>query len=116
MKQEEMNNNYYVNVRDVDPVFYTNIGKNVEPNNNMSNLAKVGQNLIRLSSQSRFIPIGVNNYESSNFVDSNAGLDGGLNEGNDDLRNNLDANDESSKNNMEIESETVFQQNDEGNF
>ena len=131
MKQEEMENNYYVNIRDVDPIFHANMGRNAEQNN-MSNLAKVGQNLIRLSSQSKFIPIGVNNYDSNNFVESNEGinmgineglnvginegLNEGLNEGIDDPRNNLDGNDESSKNNMEIESETVFQPNDEENF
>ena len=40
----------------------------------------------------------------------------GLNEGINDPRNNIAINDEGDKNNIEIESETIFQQNDEGNF
>ena len=106
VKQEEMNNYNYANVRDVDPIYYTKNEKNLEENN-LSNLAKAGQNLIRLTAQSEFIPIGSNIYENNIMIGEGGGID-------DDLGNNIAINNELGENNLEIESETIFQPNEEG--
>ena len=63
------NNDFYkyTNINDIDPMYY-NIAPVVQSNmnnnnkNEMSNLAKFGQNLIKLNSESEFIPIGMNYY------------------------------------------------------
>ena len=101
-----MNNYNYANVRDVDPIYYTKNEKNLEENN-LSNLAKAGQNLIRLTAQSEFIPIGSNIYENNIMIGEGGGID-------DDLGNNIAINNELGENNLEIESETIFQPNEEG--
>ena len=68
----------------------------------MSNLAKMGQNLIRLTAESEFIPIGSNSYENNNlFIEDNG----------DNPGNNIAVNGEMGEN-LEMESETVFQQNE----
>ena len=71
----------------------------------MSNLAKMGQNLIRLTAESEFIPIGSNTYENNNLVIEE-------NQGYDDPRNNIAINGEMGENNLEMESETIFQPNE----
>ena len=104
MRPEEIYNNYYANVRDVDPIYYEKNQTNLEQNN-MSNLAKVGQNLIRLTSQSEFIPVGSNTYDNNTLIGDNQGF-------NYDPNNNIALNNELGENNQEIESETVFQPNE----
>ena len=104
MRPEEIYNSYYVNVRDVDPIYYTKNEKKLEENN-MSNLAKMGQNLIRLTAESEFIPIGSNTYENNNLVIEE-------NQGYDDPGNNIAINGEMGENNLEMESETIFQPNE----
>ena len=99
------NKNYYnyTNINDVDPIYYdlmpitqSNMNKNNEMNE-MSNLAKVGQNLIKLNSESEFIPIG-SNYYNNNY-------------------NNIGINEEILLENKtekgEIKNETVFQPSDD---
>ena len=107
MRPEEIYNNYYASVRDVDPILYEKNETNLEQNN-MSNLAKVGQNLIRLTSQSEFIPVGSNTYDNNILIGDNPGF-------NYDPNNNiaLNNNNEFGENNQEIESETVFQPNEQ---
>ena len=107
MRPEEIYNNYYASVRDVDPIIYEKNETNLEQNN-MSNLAKVGQNLIRLTSQSEFIPVGSNTYDNNILIGDNPGF-------NYDPNNNiaLNNNNEFGENNQEIESETVFQPNEQ---
>ena len=102
MKPEEIYNNYYANVRDVDPIYYTKNEANLEENN-MSNLAKAGQNLIRLTAQSECIPIGSNTYDNNIIIGEN-------------MDNNNFIGDKVSSNNMEIESETIFQPKEDGNY
>ena len=109
MKPEEMYNNYYANVRDVDPIYNIKNVNNIKENN-MSNLAKVGQNLIRLTAQSEFIPIGSNNIGNNIIIEANNGLNEGINELGDNIQINED------NNNVEIESETIFQQNENANY
>ena len=115
MKQEEMLDNYYANVRDVDPVYHIKNDKDFlkEKSNlsDMSNLAKAGQNLIRLKAQSEFIPIGVNTYDNNIRIEENERINENIN----DPGNNIALNDDP-KNNIEIESETIFQQTGEDNF
>ena len=108
MKPQENYNNYYASIRDVDPIYHIKKENNIKENN-MSNLAKVGQNLIRLTAQSEFIPIGSNNYENNYIIDENKGLN------ENDLRNDMLIN-EDNNNNLEIESETIFQPNENSNF
>ena len=103
MKPEEIYNNYYANVRDVDPIYYTKNETNLEENN-MSNLAKAGQNLIRLTAQSECIPIGSNTYDNNNIIIG------------ENMDNNNFIGDKVSSNNMEIESETIFQPKEDGNY
>ena len=113
MKQEEMYNNYYVSVRDVDPVYHIDGAKNFQPNNEMSNLAKAGQNSIGLKAESIFIPIGSNNYDNNIRIEDNEGLNTGI----DDPRNNIAINEEIlNNNNLEIESESIFKKTGEENF
>ena len=116
MKQEEMFDNYYANVRDVDPIYHIKNDKNFQKENSnlsdMSNLARAGQNLIRLKAQSEFIPIGVNTYDKNIRIEENDRLNENIN----DPGNNIALGDDEPKNNMEIESETIFQQTGEDNF
>jgi len=116
MKQEEMFDNYYANVRDVDPIYHIKNDKNFQKENSnlsdMSNLARAGQNLIRLKAQSEFIPIGVNTYDNNIRIEENDRLNENIN----DPGNNIALGDDEPKNNMEIESETIFQQTGEDNF
>ena len=63
------NNDYYkyTNINDIDPMYYNIapvIQSNMNNKNEMSNLAKVGQSLIKLNSESEFIPIGMNYYNN----------------------------------------------------
>ena len=115
MKQEEMFDNYYANVRDVDPVYHIKNDKDFQKEksnlSDMSNLARAGQNLIRLKAQSEFIPIGVNTYDSNIRNEDNERINENIN----DPGNNIALNDDP-KNNIEIESETIFQQTGEDNF
>ena len=104
MKPEEINNYYYANVRDVDPIYYTKNETKIEENN-ISNLARAGQNLIALKAQSEFIPVGSNTYDNKIIIEENI-----------DPNNNIAISDELGKNNMEIESETIFQPNENGNY
>ena len=73
-KKEQQNyNNQNINFVDVDPFYrdknYTNININAKNNNNeISNLAKAGQNLIRLTSQSEFVPINDNFNVNNNIM------------------------------------------------
>ena len=99
------NKNYYnyTNIKDIDPIYYdlmpitqSNMNKNNETNE-MSNLAKVGQNLIKLNSESEFIPIGSNYY---NNVYNNIGINEEI------LLENKTEKDE-------IKNETVFQPSDD---
>ena len=76
------NNDFYkyTNINDIDPMYY-NIAPVVQSNmsNNkkeMSNLAKVGQNLIKLNSESEFIPIGMNYYYKNMY--ENIGVNEGI--------------------------------------
>ena len=115
MRQEEMFDNYYANVRDVDPIYHIKNDKDFlkEKSNlsDMSNLAKAGQNLIRLKAQSEFIPIGVNSYDNNIRIEENEANNENIN----DPGNNIALKDDP-KNNVEIESETIFQQTGEDNF
>ena len=101
-KNEEpfYNNNYYTNVNDVDPIYYNLMivnQSNMSDKNQMSNLAKMGQNLIKLSSQSEFIPIGMN---YNNNLYNNIGITEQVL-----LENNIE--------NGEIENETTFQKSED---
>jgi len=101
-KNEEpfYNNNYYTNVNDVDPIYYNLMPvnqSNMNDKNQMSNLAKMGQNLIKLSSQSEFIPIGMN---YNNNLYKNIGITEQVL-----LENNIE--------NGEIENETTFQKSED---
>ena len=101
-KNEEpfYNNNYYTNVNDVDPIYYNLMPvnqNNMSDKNQMSNLAKMGQNLIKLSSQSEFIPIGMN---YNNNLYNNIGITEQVL-----LENNIE--------NGEIENETTFQKSED---
>ena len=76
------NNDFYkyTNINDIDPMYY-NIAPVVQSNmnnnkNEMSNLAKVGQNLIKLNSESEFIPIGMNYYYKNMY--ENIGVNEGI--------------------------------------
>ena len=77
------NNDFYkyTNINDIDPMYY-NISPVVQSNmnnnnkNEMSNLAKVGQNLIKLNSESEFIPIGMNYYYKNMY--ENIGVNEGI--------------------------------------
>ena len=77
------NNDFYkyTNINDIDPMYY-NIAPVVQSNmnnnnkNQMSNLAKVGQNLIKLNSESEFIPIGMNYYYKNMY--ENIGVNEGI--------------------------------------
>ena len=77
------NNDFYkyTNINDIDPMYY-NIAPIVQSNmnnnnkNEMSNLAKVGQNLIKLNSESEFIPIGMNYYYKNMY--ENIGVNEGI--------------------------------------
>ena len=115
MKQEEMFDYYYANVRDVDPVYHIKNDKDFQKEksnlSDMSNLARAGQNLIRLKAQSEFIPIGVNTYDSNIRIEDNERINENIN----DPGNNIALKDDP-KNNIEIESETIFQQTGEDNF
>ena len=91
-------NNYYTNVNDVDPIYYNLMPvyqSNMNDKNQMSNLAKVGQNLIKLSSESEFIPIGknYNNYNNIGITEQIL------------LENNVEKG--------EIENETIFQKSED---
>ena len=61
----------YTNVNDVDPIYYNLMPVNQsnmrEDKNQMSNLAKMGQNLIKLSSESEFVPLGMNHINYNNI-------------------------------------------------
>ena len=100
-KNDENNfykNNYYTNVNDVDPIYYNLMPvyqSNMNDKNQMSNLAKVGQNLIKLSSESEFIPIGknYNNYNNIGITEQIL------------LENNVEKG--------EIENETIFQKSED---
>ena len=63
--------NQYTNVNDVDPIYYNLMPVNQsnmrEDKNQMSNLAKMGQNLIKLSSESEFVPLGMNHINYNNI-------------------------------------------------
>ena len=101
-KNEEpfYNNNYYTNVNDIDPIYYNLMPvnqNNMSDKNQMSNLAKLGQNLIKLSSQSEFIPIGMN---YNNNLYNNIGITEQVL-----LENNIE--------NGEIENETTFQKSED---
>jgi hypothetical protein len=101
-KNEEpfYNNNYYTNVNDIDPIYYNLMPvnqSNMNDKNQMSNLAKMGQNLIKLSSQSEFIPIGIN---YNNNLYNNIGITEQVL-----LENNIE--------NGEIENETTFQKSED---
>ena len=91
-------NNYYTNVNDVDPIYYNLMPvyqSNMNDKNQMSNLAKVGQNLIKLSSESEFTPIGknYNNYNNIGITEQIL------------LENNVEKG--------EIENETIFQKSED---
>ena len=62
--EDNYNNKYYTNINDVDPIYYDLFAINQSNMNDkkqqMSNLAIMGQNLIKLSSESEFIPVGMN--------------------------------------------------------
>ena len=62
--EDNYNNKYYTNINDVDPIYYDLFPVNQSNMNDkkqqMSNLAIMGQNLIKLSSESEFIPVGMN--------------------------------------------------------
>ena len=63
------NNNYYhyTNINDIDPIYHDLapvVQSNMKNKNEMSNLARFGQNLIKLNSESEFIPIGMNYYNN----------------------------------------------------
>ena len=100
-KNDENNfykNNYYTNVNDVDPIYYNLMPvnqSNMNDKNQMSNLAKVGQNLIKLSSESEFIPIGknYNNYNNIGITEQIL------------LENNVEKG--------EIKNETIFQKSED---
>ena len=66
------NNYYYTNVNDVDPIYYDLIPINQSNMNNKKNelnaLAKMGQNLIKLNSESEIVPIENNNYYNYNNI------------------------------------------------
>ena len=78
------NNDFYkyTNINDIDPMYYNIapvVQSNMNNNNNkneMSNLAKVGQNLIKLNSESEFIPIGMNYYYKNMY--ENIGVNEGI--------------------------------------
>jgi len=78
------NNDFYTytNINDIDPMYYNIapiVQSNMNNNNNkneMSNLAKVGQNLIKLNSESEFIPIGMNYYYNNMY--ENIGVNEGI--------------------------------------
>ena len=97
------NNDYYkyTNINDIDPMYY-NIAPVVQSNmnnkNEMSNLAKVGQNLIKLNSESEFIPIGMNYYY--NNIYENIGVNEGI-----QMENNTE--------HGELKNETVFEPSDD---
>jgi len=63
-EEDNYNNKYYTNINDVDPIYYDLFPVNQSNMNDkkqqMSNLAIMGQNLIKLSSESEFIPVGMN--------------------------------------------------------
>ena len=63
-EENNYNNKYYTNINDVDPIYYDLFPINQSNMNDkkqqMSNLAIMGQNLIKLSSESEFIPVGMN--------------------------------------------------------
>lgn len=63
--------NQYTNVNDVDPIYYNIMPVNQsnmrEDKNQMSNLAKMGQSLIKLSSESEFVPLGMNHINYNNI-------------------------------------------------
>ena len=65
-------------------------------NNEMSVLAKMGQNLIKLNSESEFVPIENNNYYNYNNIGINEEIL---------LENNIEKG--------EIKNETIFQKTDE---
>ena len=94
------NNYYYTNVNDVDPIYYDlmpiNQSNMNNKNNEMSVLAKMGQNLIKLNSESEFVPIENNNYYNYNNIGINEEIL---------LENNIEKG--------EIKNETIFQKTDE---
>ena len=99
------NNDFYkyTNINDIDPMYY-NIAPVVQSNmnnnnkNEMSNLAKVGQNLIKLNSESEFIPIGMNYYYKNMY--ENIGVNEGI-----QMENKTD--------HGELKHETVFEPSDD---
>ena len=96
------NNNYYkyTNINDIDPIYYDLMPitqSNMNNKNEMSNLAKVGQNLIKLNSETEFIPIGNNYY---NNIYNNIGVNEEIL-----LENNTEKG--------ELKNETVFQPSDD---
>ena len=95
------NNDNYANVNDIDPMYHNKMlskQSNMNGNKEMSNLAKIGRNLIKLSSESEFIPIGLNYYDNNNY--NNIGIIEEV------LLENKNKNDE-------IENETIFQKHDD---
>ena len=94
------NNYYYTNVNDVDPIYYDlmpiNQSNMNNKNNEMSVLAKMGQNLIKLNSESEFVSIQNNNYYNYNNIGINEEIF---------LENNIEKG--------EIKNETIFQKTDE---
>ena len=106
-KNEEYNynNNYYTNINDVDPIYYDLFPINQSNMNDkkqqMSNLAIIGQNLIKLSSESEFIPVGMN-YNNNYY--KNIGITEQVL-----MENNNENNNEKG----ELENETEFQKSED---